>query len=314
MKFIQNIVDHTKAFLLNYSKNSSHTLSADIKEFFATYFLNVGYYILCIFPQRDKLKKTKVLKNTKKGKKCFVFGNGPSMNLLDIRKIEHYQKTGFDVICVNSYILSEMARTIVPNYYVLSDPTSFNEGNRQVSEDFVDAQRQQIDYLNELKIPVFIPAQFSKLNLIKHYYIFNDVENRFSKNINPLKPRGYLSMTAYKALAIACYFGYDTIYICGFDNDYFKTITVDENNDLYYIDKHYYDNGIKDKTGPNAGKGLGNYLWEHHLLFKGLELFNHHNIINLNKNSLVDAFPKSHNLDVFVEHFSHMEMKNVMFD
>lgn len=194
-----------------------------------------------------------------------------------------------------------MAKTIVPNYYVLSDPTSFNEGSQTVSKEIVDNQKRQIDRLNELNIPVFIPAQFSKLNILKQCYIFNDVENRFSRNIDPLKPRGYLSMTGYKALAIACYLGYDTIYICGFDNDYFKTITVDENNDLYYTDKHYYDNGIKSKTGPNVGKGLGNYLWEHHLLFKGLELFNHYNIINLNKNSLVDAFPKSHNLDIFLE-------------
>jgi hypothetical protein len=301
MKIIQNVIEHIKAFLLKYAKNSLHTLSSDIKEFFATYILGVGYYIIYILPQRDNLKRTKELKNTKKGKNCFVFANGPSLNLLDARKIERYQKAGFDIICVNSYILSDMADIVVPNYYVLSDPASFNECTQPLSKEIVDAQRRQIDRLNELNIPVFIPAQFSKLNIIKQFFIFNDVENRFSRNIDPLKPRGYLSMTGYKALAIACYLGYGTIYICGFDNDYFKTITVDENNDLYYIDKHYYDNGIKSKTGPNAGKGLGNYLWVNHLLFKGLELFNHHNIINLNKNSLVDAFSKSHNLDVFVD-------------
>lgn len=286
---------------LKYSKNESHTLSADIKEFFATFILSIIYYMQNIFPQRDELRKTKELRNKKKGKKCFVFANGPSMNLLETKKIERYQKSGFDVICVNSYIISEIAKTIVPNYYVLSDPKCFIVGDQTVLEEIGDVQRGQIDRLNELNIPVFIPAQFSKSNTLKHYYIFNDFTNRFSKNINPLKPKGYPSMTAYKALAIACYLGYDTIYICGFDNDYFKTITVDENNDLYFLDKHYYDTGIKHKTEPIAGKGLGNYLWENHLLFKGLELFNQHNIINLNKNSLVDAFSKKHNLDIFVE-------------
>lgn len=287
MNIIQNVIEDIKAFLLNYANNSSHTLSADIKEFIATYILCVGYYIVYILPQRDNLKKTKELKNTKKGQKCFVFANGPSMNLLDAKKIEQYQKAGFDIICVNSYLISDIADTVVPNYYVLSDPLSF----------FGDTQKKYINRLNDLNIPVFIPAQFIN-NSPKHYYIFNDVENRFTSNINPIKPRGYLSMTAYKALAIACYLGYDTIFICGFDNDYFKTFSVDENNDIYYIDKHYYDTGHKSKIGPNKGEGLGNLLWQHHLLFKNLELFKKYNIINLNKNSLVDAFSKKHDLDV----------------
>ncbi len=296
MKIIQNIIESIKEFFLNYARNSSHTMSSDIKELIATYALSIGYYIIYIIPQNDELKRTKKLKNTKVGKKCFVFANGPSMNMLDVKKIEKYQKTGFDVICVNSYILSDMAKTVVPNYYVLSDPSYFGH-----SQNVIDSEKRQIARLIELNIVVFIPAQFSNRYLFKHNYIFNDLHNRFIRNIDPTRPRGYISMTAYKALAIACHLGYDSIYICGFDNDYFKTITVDENNDLYYIDKHYYDNGIKLKIAPNAGKGLGNYLWEHHLLFKGLELFNRHNIINLNKNSLVDAFSKSHDLDVFVD-------------
>lgn len=299
MKIIQNSIEYIKLFFLKYVNNSSHTLSADIKEFVATYILSVGYYILYIFPQRDELKRTNKLKNTTNGKKCFVFANGPSMNLLDVEKIEGYQKAGFDVICVNSYILSDMAKTVVPNYYVLSDPVSFGVSENIVPNDVMDAQKRQIEHLNELNIPVFIPAQFSNLNLITNHYIFNDFENRFSKNIDPIKPRGYRTMTAYKTLAIACYMGYETIYICGFDNDYFKAISVDENNDAYIIDKHFYDQGIKIRTTPSVGKGMGDILWEHHRLFKNLELFTHHNITNLNKNGLIDTFSKKHNLNLY---------------
>ena len=294
----QNVVEKIKAFFLNYAKNSSHTLSADIKEFIATYILCVGYYILHILPQRDNLKRTKELKNTKKGQKCFVFANGPSMDLLDVNKIEQYQKAGFDVICVNSYILSDMAKTIVPNYYVLSDPVSFNVQTNYSTNEGTIINKKITKKLGRMKIPVFIPAQYSNLNVPNYHYIFNDFGNRFTSNINPMKPRGYLSMTAYKALASACYLGYDTIYICGFDNDYFKNFSVDENNDIYFTDKHYYDTGHKYNIKPNKGEGLGNLLWEHHLLFKDLELFKKGSIINLNKDSLVDAFSKKHDLDV----------------
>lgn len=293
-----NMLDEIKLFFAKQVTNSSHTLSADIKELFATNIMSIAYYLKYILPQRNELKRTKELKNTKKGKKCFVFANGPSMNLLDIRKIERYQKSGFDVICVNSYIISEMAKTVIPDYYVLSDPVSFGASNNAVSDDIINAQKRQLFCLNNLNIPVFIPAQFSH-DLIKNYYIFNDFENRFSKNIDPLKPRGYFTLTAYKALAIACYLGYETIYICGFDNDYFKMISVDENNVVYYNNKHFYDDGEKTKAISSCGNTISDLFWDNYLIFKQLELFNNYNIINLNKTGFVDAFSKKHNIDVY---------------
>jgi len=287
-KITNIIVTRIKSFFMKYTNNSSHTISADIKEFFATYVLSVGYYVMYILPQRDRLKRTKELKNTKKGKKCFVLANGPSINLLNLKKIKKYQESGFDVFCVNSSISTEIAKTIIPDYYILSCPNSFCEH-----------AYGEIKLLNESDIPLFIPAQFLKLKLITNYYIFNDFENRFSRNIDPTKPRGYCTMTAYKALAIACFMGYDKIYICGFDNDYFKTISVDENNDIYIIDKHFYDSGVKIKSTPAVGKGMGDLMWEHYRLFKTLELFTHHDIINLNKNGLIDTFSKKPDIDIY---------------
>lgn len=288
MRIIQKVMNYIKAFFLYYANNSSHTLSSDIKELVATCALSIGYYTIYILPQHDELKRTKELKNTKKDKKCFVLANGPSINLLNLEKIKKYQESNFDVFCVNSYISTEMAKTIVPDYYVLSDPSSFSE-----------YAYEEIKLLKELDISLFVPAQFSKLKLINNYYIFNDFENRFSRNIEPTKPRGYRTMTAYKALAIACFMGYDTIYICGFDNDYFKTISVDENNDIYIFDKHFYDSGLKVKSSPAVGKGMGDLMWEYYRLFKNLELFTHHNIINLNKNGLIDTFSKKPDIDIY---------------
>jgi hypothetical protein len=296
MRNIQKVIERIKVFFQNYANNSSHTLSSDIKEFIATYVLSLGYYILYILPQRNELKRTQKLKNTKKGKKCFVFANGPSMNLLDVEKIERYQKAGFEVICVNSYIISDMAKTVVPDYYVLSDPTYFAP-----YQDVIDAEKRQIARLIELKILVFIPAQFSNRNLFKHNCIFNDFENRFNRNIDPIKPRGYRTMTAYKALAIACYMGYEKIYICGFDNDYFKALSVDENNYVYYIDKHFYDDEIKYRATPGVGEGLADILWEHYRLFKDMDLFRQFNIINLNKNGLIDTFSKKPDIDIYCD-------------
>ena len=295
------VMKKVNTFITNYSDNRSKTLLGHILELFATYILNIWYFFSIIFPQRDIIKKTKGLKNTKKGKKCFVFANGPSINLLDYEKVLKYQKLGFDIICMNSYIISKMAEKINPNYYVLSDPISFCVKKEEIPDDLLKTQEKQIKILNDLKTSVFIPAEYSKFNLFNNYYIFYNIGNRFKSYVNPLKPRGFPTTTAHKALTIACYLGYDEIYICGFDHDFFKNITVDENNNTYFLTNHYYDNEIKNELTPKIGKNVNTLLWEQHQLFKNLERFKKYNIINLEKNGLVDAFTKKHDLDIYID-------------
>ena len=101
-------------------------------------------------------------------------------------------------------------------------------------------------------------------------------------------------------MTIACYLGYDEIYICGFDHDFVKNILVDENNNPYFLINHYYDIDVKTKITHETGKNVSILLWEQHQLFKNLERFKKYNIINLDKNGLVDAFTKKHNLDIYI--------------
>ena len=109
-------------------------------------------------------------------------------------------------------------------------------------------------------------------------------------------------MTAYKALSIACYMGYEKIYVCGFDNSYFKSIFVDKDNNVYYNDEHYYSPrrpiDLKYKVS-HEGRSVGELLYTHHFLFKQLEKYRGFPIINLDEESLVDAFKKHHDLDVY---------------
>ena len=295
-----NLLKKAYPFIAKYYDNRSKTILGHILELFATYVLNMAYFFLNIFPQRDLIEKTKELKNTKKGKKCFVFANGPSINLLDYEKVLKYQKLGFDVICMNSYIVSKMAEKVVPNYYVLSDPLSFGVTKKEVPEDLIKTQEKQINILNKLNISVFIPAEYSNSNLFNNYYIFYNFRNRFKLFVDPTKPTGFPTTTAHKALTIACYLGYDEIYICGFDHDFVKNILVDENNNPYFLINHYYDIDVKTKITHETGKNVSILLWEQHQLFKNLERFKKYNIINLDKNGLVDAFTKKHNLDIYI--------------
>ena len=107
-------------------------------------------------------------------------------------------------------------------------------------------------------------------------------------------------MTVYCALSIALYLDFSRIYICGVDNTYFKSVTVDGENRLFFENTHFYDERIS-KTPVSAldGANMGHFLDIQQKLFQDLYRFSGCSITNLDPESLVDAFPKHHKLDVY---------------
>lgn len=287
-------LDRKKKRLYDFPDVFSYTLI-----FFLDYLLYFRY-LLINYRHLTELKRVKIFHNSEKGKNAFVFANGPSLLKLDFDKIKYYQKElGFRVIGVNSFILNGK---IIPDYYVLSDPAFF--GNYyNITEEKIKEINMVLKLLEKYKVTLFVPLEFkNKIRICTEIYYFNDYELRwFNKNVIDItKPRSYLSMTAYKALAIACYMGFEKIYIAGFDNNWFKTLTVDEENRIYYFNEHgirQSDSG-KHYVRDDEGSNLGEVLFSHSYLFTDLHKFPK-NIINLDKSSLVDAFSKSHDLDIY---------------
>ena len=260
---------------------------------------NWYYRLKVVSRQYGRLQQTRKLKGSKVGKQAIVLANGPSVGQLDPHKINRLkQEGGFDVFAVNSYISSPLADVVVPDYYLLSDPAFFSpEKHTHLTERL----KKDIDLLTQKDITCFVPLEHYDTAPFKHKYGFYDRGNLFLNKITIIGPRCYVSMTAYKALAAACYMGYSQIYICGFDNDYFLNLVVDENNDMYYIDRHFYDKsgGQPSKVRDANAKSVGELLYFHHFLFKDLEKFSDYPIINLNQQGLVDCFSKHHTLDIY---------------
>jgi hypothetical protein len=269
------------------------------------------YLILSSKNKIKELKKTSLLRNAMNHTNAFVFANGPSLKKLDFFKVKKYQEEGFKIFCVNSFIGDGTGLIFIPDYYVLSDPAFFGFFNElyEILDKEADKRIEEIkNNINALKnnkdIKLFMPIQFyRKLDMDNEIFYFNDIEYRwFNKNVsNIIYPRAYLSMTAYKALAIACFMGFEKIYICGFDNDYFKNITVDIENNLYYTNMHFKEQGdskIKKVTHSEASN-IAELLLDFSSLFEDLYKFPKDRIINLDKESLVDAFSKKHDLDIY---------------
>lgn len=282
-------------------ENYNYTIYSPL-ELFKMYIVDKMLLFYGYFKNLSRLKelnKTKQQKNSFKGYNAFVFAGGPSLSKVDFKKIRKYQEeNNYKIITLNSYIIN--VNEFIPNIHVLSDPAFFGY-YQNIKQDRIKEIEKTIEFLNDNDILCFIPLQFKSSNKLKKVLYFNDFESKFSNNVIDItKPRGYLSMTAYKALAIAYFLGFEKIYIIGFDNNWFKYITVNEKNEIFYLNKHAIyqaDDGVH-KVEKREAKNLGDLLYKHSFLFSDLYKFPK-NIVNLDKESLVDAFSKEHDLDIY---------------
>jgi hypothetical protein len=115
----------------------------------------------------------------------------------------------------------------------------------------------------------------------------------WSKNINPLFPRGYLSMTLYKALSLALWFDYDRIFVLGMDNTYPRNVYCDRRNRILNLEVHA---GTEDYTADwgDVYGSMGDLLFElSHLFYDARKFAPNARIVNLDPYSLTDAFEKA---------------------
>ena len=63
---------------------------------------------------KEELKANKLLKDKYKGKRCFILGNGPSLNYFNLEPL----KSEF-VFCTNEFIRYPKIGDIQPDFYVI---------------------------------------------------------------------------------------------------------------------------------------------------------------------------------------------------
>ena len=260
--------------------------------------------------RRKRFSKLLARKGCGAGRTAFVLASGPSINKLDPDKIRKMCKdNNGEVLCVNYFINSDFAKATGVDYWLLSDPRHFDSS---LTETVIAHEKANQIVKNALFVSEFYAdkaSQISNLDIIP----FNDNETSsiFSNNIDPCFPRTYVTMSAYKALAVAIYLGYDKIYIGGFDNSYIRDLGCDENNNLYRrINQFYvaqdaylppqrdYKMGLAMNENPRK-RNVAEELLAYSRLFSDLYKFSKFDIVNLDPDSLTDAFSKKHNLDIY---------------
>jgi len=243
-------------------------------------------------PSKQLLTPTKHMKNSKTGKTALVLGSGPSLSQLNASIAREYFD---DVFVVNNYYLLNISKELTPDYYCLSDPNYFVKDKTNA----VHQDHDLIKYMKDNDIVLLLShfyRKFTGYTTLKTLF-FDDREWRTRRaRISPLKPRSYSSITLYKAIAMACFFGYDEIYVLGLDNTEFKSYVGSVDNKIYVNNGTHYASSTTPlavtSTPEGYSSGIAGRMQSYALHFGDLHFFKKYKILNLDSLSLIDAFKK----------------------
>ena len=156
--------------------------------------------------QRNKMKKYEL---RYVGKRCFVVGNGPSLNETNIEFLKNEYTFGANLV----YMLTEM-NGFKPTFYVIEDSHVASDHLEKIWE-----------YNHEKK---FIPSQYRRFYSRMPHAVFYPLDLSFYRGCRPkftfdcsTHVYGGGSVT-YISLQLAFYMGFSEVYLVGVDFDYKK--------------------------------------------------------------------------------------------
>lgn len=248
--------------------------------------------------ERVRLRVLAPLAGSRRGRSALIVAGGPSSGRLDPIKVRRAQHDSLDVFAMNMYNRSTLASSVIPDFYAVCDPQFF-----EASEDgqLSDAHQSVWDYLltSGQGTRLILPFDRAAPDSFKDRILwFNNLGlEGWSKNVNPLRARGYSDMVAFSTVAIALFLGYDRIYVAGIDNSMFKSVRKSPEGRFFYGPGTHHHASVVDvaEVGNARGRnfyrgGVAAYFEDVARLFAELHLFSSERIRHLDPESLVDAF------------------------
>lgn len=240
-----------------------------------------------------------------------ILANGPSLAQLDVNKIIG------EVMVVNNFSSHSNFEILKPKYYILNAPEYWLN---DVDEEYISMQNILIQNLsNVVKWKMFLLVPYSAKNTHLHNIISAQNPNIEFKFYNTTPIEGLRGLTNWMfakqlgmprphnvlipALMTSSWMNYKNIFIYGADHSWLKEIFVDNDNNVFVTQKHFYDkNDIKPATMKKLGKGkrrLHEILEKFYLSFKGYHVINDFaksrdvRIVNKTPDSFIDAFDRN---------------------
>ena len=179
--------------MLRTIKNTFRPLKNAVQVYVNHYYNSA--YLEWYFQHSQRLSK---FKDLHQGEGCFIIGNGPSLNKMDLTPLRNYHTFGLNKI----YLMQEKIDLNL-SYHVAV--------NSHVIE-------QSVEAFKSLKCPSFLSygaARKANDNIDNIYYIFTGGPYTFQPNILEMLNEGHT--VTYVAMQIAFYMGFSKVFLIGVD-------------------------------------------------------------------------------------------------
>jgi hypothetical protein len=239
-----------------------------------------------------------------------VLANGPSLREILPRLAIDDEFKNIDFIVMNYFAFDEVFFRIKPKHYCLADPVFFKESHKidEVKKLFQILQNN-VDWALNIYITQtcqefvkFSSLTNKNLSIIKvncaDYKGYELLRNKFyKKGLSMPIPQNVSIVAIYVGLNS----GYSLIKLYGVDhNGFFDSLCINENNQLCYWYKHFYDNGKLEPIINPAGLvfKVSEYITCISLMFKSHDILAKYaeylniKIINCTKDSLIDSYER----------------------
>ncbi|OHX65695.1 hypothetical protein [Flammeovirga pacifica] len=252
------------------------------------FFEHFSSYQFKKFKQKDLIEENSLLKNTKKGKRCFLIATGPSLKLEDLNLLK-----GEDCYTISNAFLHKSIKEINPIAHFFAP-----YHKPLVLENYKDWLKKSDEILPENTIIVtghknleyFSPFEVFPNRDIKYLY-FSRHTDKFLDITKPIIPpvTGPQMMIPY-----LLYLGYEKIYLLGCDSTIMRDFKKASINHFYDTKKEDIRKNASDKNSwGNSVEQFESQLNQ----FKLYEYFakqlkgGNQTIINLSKDSWIDCYP-----------------------
>ena len=245
-------------------------------------------------------------------KRLIVCGNGPSLGK-QLQESEDVFRSN-DVLCVNQFSATEWFFTIRPRYYCIMDPVSISDPTTLTAD-----ARQRIDAAwdglerADWEMELILPRYFQKSKYLQERVKRLSIPVRY---LNLTEFSGWRWLHDYflskqlcspgvqTVLIAAVYYGickgYKEIVLLGAETNWVKELEVDEENQVYFNDSHYYGEKNKRKLIDAWGRSISvaeelecdARVFRQYMFLDAYAKRQKCVIYNATPNSLVDAFAR----------------------
>ncbi|MDB1122429.1 6-hydroxymethylpterin diphosphokinase MptE-like protein [Vibrio algarum] len=161
---------------------------------------------------KEEARRIRTFKNKFKGKRCFIVGNGPSLNKIDLTLLESEYTFG-----VNSIFFKTKEMGFKPTFYAVEDKHVLDDNLNEIKKFDCEYKFFPSFYRDKTSNDgnnFYLPFD---VGFYREEHPFFEVP-RFSKDVSKVVYAG--QTVTYFNLQLAFYMGFEEVYLVGMDFDY----------------------------------------------------------------------------------------------